>query len=47
MAPEERAQIDGRWTEDTWPQYIDWYTKSMKHFFEVLSPYWEGVKNKG
>jgi len=27
---------------------IDWnYTKSMKHFFEVLSPYWEGVKNKG
>jgi hypothetical protein len=47
MSPEERAKIDGRWREDTWPQYIDWYTKSMKHFFEVLSPYWKRVKNKG
>lgn len=46
MSPEERAQIDGRWREETWPEYIDWYTKSMIHFFEVISQYWERVKNK-
>jgi hypothetical protein len=44
MTKAERATIDGRWREDTWPEYITWCTQSMMHFHSVLAPCWAKAK---
>jgi hypothetical protein len=32
--------------EEIWPELKAWYTKSMKHFYEVIAPYWERVQKQ-
>jgi hypothetical protein len=41
----ELKSFSGEWRDgDSWPEVIDWYTESMRKFYEAVNPVWEKVQ---
>lgn len=42
---EDMEGFSGEWRDgDSWPEVIDWYTESMRKFYEAVNPVWEKVQ---
>lgn len=46
MPDEKNNNLPGKFSEElSWNEIVEWYTQSMKKFYEVLYPYWTKVQN--